>query len=221
MSEDDAPKSAYELAMERLRKRDREQGIEERPLREDQRQRIADVRRVLDARLVEREILYQSDRRKAGTPEELEKLEREYQRDRERIVSERDAKIEESEISDSIISDGCIITGAKVTNSVVGLRSRISKGVQMDASYMMGADIYETFDDMRNDLAKGLPRVGIGEGTIIKHAIIDKNARIGNNARLLNEAGTTTADGPGGSYFIRDGIIIVPKNAVVPEGTVI
>ena len=94
MSEDDAPKSAYELAMERLRKRDREQGIEERPLREDQRQRIADVRRILDARLVEREILYQSDRRKAGTHEELEKLEQEYQRDRERIVSERDAKIE-------------------------------------------------------------------------------------------------------------------------------
>jgi len=94
MSEDDAPKSAYELAMERLRKRDREQGVEERPLREDQRARIADVRRVLDARLVERQILYQSDRRKADTPEELEKLEQEYQRDRERIASERDAKIE-------------------------------------------------------------------------------------------------------------------------------
>ena len=94
MSEDDAPKSAYELAMERLRKRDREQGVEERPLREDQRARIADVRRVLDARLVERQILYQSDRRKADTAEELEKLEQEYQRDRERIASERDAKIE-------------------------------------------------------------------------------------------------------------------------------
>jgi hypothetical protein len=94
MSEDDAPKSAYELAMERLRKRDREQGVEERPLSEDQRQRIADVRRILDARLVEREILYQSDLRKAGTHEELEKLEQEYQRDRERIVSERAAKIE-------------------------------------------------------------------------------------------------------------------------------
>ena len=91
MSEDDAPKSAYELAMERLRKRDREQGVEERPLREDQRARIADVRRVLDARLAEREIL---NRRKADTPEELEKLEQEYQRDRERIASERDAKIE-------------------------------------------------------------------------------------------------------------------------------
>lgn len=94
MSEDDAPKSAYELAMERLRKRDREQGIEERPLTEEQRARIADVRRVLDAKLAEREILYQSDRNKARTPEELEKLEQDYQRDRERITSERDGKIE-------------------------------------------------------------------------------------------------------------------------------
>lgn len=131
------------------------------------------------------------------------------------------SKIEETEINDSIISDGCIINGAKITNSVIGLRSRISKGVQLEASFMMGADFYQTFEDMRVDLGKGLPRVGIGEGTIIKRAIIDKNARIGNNARLLNEAGTTAADGPNGSYYIRDGIIIVPKNAVVPDGTVI
>ena len=131
------------------------------------------------------------------------------------------SKVEDTEINDSIISDGCIINGAKVTNSVIGLRSRISKGVQMDASFMMGADFYQTFEDMRNDLGRGLPRVGIGEGTVIKRAIIDKNARIGNNARLLNEAGTVAADGPNGSYFIRDGIIIVPKNAVIPDGTVI
>jgi glucose-1-phosphate adenylyltransferase len=131
------------------------------------------------------------------------------------------SKIEETEINDSIIGDGSIIIGAKITNSVVGLRSRISKGVQMEASYMMGADIYQTFDDMRNDLAKGLPRIGIGEGTIVKHAIIDKNVRIGKNARLLNEAGVIEAEGPNGSYFIRDGIIILPKNAVIPDGTVI
>ena len=131
------------------------------------------------------------------------------------------SKIEETEINDSIIGDGSIIIGAKITNSVVGLRSRISKGVQMEASYMMGADIYQTFDDMRNDLAKGLPRIGIGEGTIVKHAIIDKNARIGKNARLLNEAGVMEAEGPNGSYFIRDGIIILPKNAVIPDGSVI
>ena len=131
------------------------------------------------------------------------------------------SKIEDTEINDSIVSDGCIINGAKITNSVVGLRSRISKGVQMEASFMMGADFYQTFEDMRRDHGRNLPRVGIGEGTVIKRAIIDKNARIGNNARLLNEAGTSAADGPNGSYYIRDGIIIVPKNAVVPDGTVI
>ena len=131
------------------------------------------------------------------------------------------SKVEESEINDSIISDGSIINGAKVNNSVIGLRSRISKGVQMDAAYMMGADYYQTFDEMRSDAGKGLPRVGIGEGAVVKHAIIDKNARIGKNARLLNEANVAEADGPGGAYFIRDSIIIVPKNAVIADGTVI
>jgi glucose-1-phosphate adenylyltransferase len=131
------------------------------------------------------------------------------------------SKIETSEISDSIISDGCIVSGAKITNSVVGLRSRISKGVQLDAAYMMGADYYQTFEDMRTDLARGLPRVGIGEGSVIRRAIIDKNARIGSGVRLLNEAAKSEADGEGGTYFIRDGIIIVPKNAVIGDGTVI
>jgi glucose-1-phosphate adenylyltransferase len=131
------------------------------------------------------------------------------------------SKIEESQIDDSIISDGCIINGAKITNSVVGVRSRISKGVQIDASYIMGADFYQTLEDMRTDLSKNLPRLGIGEGTVIKRAIIDKNTRIGKNARLLNEAGVVEADGPNSSYFIRDSIIIIPKNAVIADGTII
>jgi glucose-1-phosphate adenylyltransferase len=131
------------------------------------------------------------------------------------------SKIEETEINDTIVSDGCIINGAKITNCVVGLRSRIFKGVQIDSSFMMGADYYQTFEDMRNDQKEGLPRLGIGEGAIVRRAIIDKNARIGNGARLLNEAGVVEADGEGGSYFIRDGIIIVPKNALIKDGTVI
>jgi glucose-1-phosphate adenylyltransferase len=131
------------------------------------------------------------------------------------------SKIEETEINDSMVSDGCIVNGAKIMNSIVGLRSRISKGVHLEASFMMGADFYQTFEEMRGDMNRGVPRVGIGEGTVIKRAIIDKNARIGKNARLLNEAGATTADGPGGAYFIRDSIILVPKNAVIPDGTVI
>ena len=79
----------------------------------------------------------------------------------------------------------------------------------------------QAFDEMRGDLSRGVPRVGIGEGTVIRRAIIDKNTRIGKNARLLNESGVAEAEGPGGAYFIRDGIIIVPKNAVIPDGTVI
>jgi hypothetical protein len=95
MSDDGAaPKSAYELAMERLRKKDRDAGVEERLLSEEERAEIADIRRVYDARLAEREILHQSERRRAETPEALEELEQNYRRDRERIASERDAKIE-------------------------------------------------------------------------------------------------------------------------------
>lgn len=131
------------------------------------------------------------------------------------------SKIEHSEIHDSIISEGCIISGATITNSVVGLRSRMSKGVHLDVSFMMGADYYQTIEEMRDDLANGLPRIGIGEGTIIKRAIIDKDARIGSNVRLLNEAGILNSDADDGSYYIRDGIIIVPKNAVVKDGTIV
>jgi glucose-1-phosphate adenylyltransferase len=131
------------------------------------------------------------------------------------------SKIEESQIRDSIVSDGCIITGAAITTSVVGLRSRISKNVVIESSFLMGADYYQTLEEMRDDLVTGLPRVGIGEGTIINRAIIDKNARIGSGVRLINEARVREADGADGSYYIRDGIIIVPKNAIVKDGTVV
>ena len=96
MSDDDAPKSAYEIILERLKKKDREDGVEERPLSEEQRERIAELRRVYDARLAEREILYQSARRRAGDLETLDRLEEEYRRDRERISSERDRKVEDA-----------------------------------------------------------------------------------------------------------------------------
>ncbi|HEY7411279.1 MAG TPA: hypothetical protein VII13_11080 [Vicinamibacteria bacterium] len=92
---DDAPKSSYELAMERLRRKDRETGEEERPLTDEQKAALAEARRVAEARLAEREILHQSAARAALEPEAREALELEYRRDRERIVSERDRKMEE------------------------------------------------------------------------------------------------------------------------------
>jgi hypothetical protein len=92
---DEAPKSAYELAMERLRKKDREEGVSERPLTDEQREAIAEARRVAEARLAEREILYQSNLRKQGDPEAAAALEEEYRRDRERISSDRESRIEQ------------------------------------------------------------------------------------------------------------------------------
>ena len=74
---------------------------------------------------------------------------------------------------------------------------------------------------MASDITNDHPRIGIGANTIISRAIIDKNARIGSGVKLVNEAKALEADGPDGSYFIRDGIIIVPKNAVINDGTVV
>jgi len=131
------------------------------------------------------------------------------------------SKIDNCEIRDSIVSDGCIINGAKISNSVIGLRSRVGGGAQIETSYMMGADYYQTLEDMQTDSVGGRPWIGVGKGTIIRRAIIDKNARIGANVRLLNEAGVVEADGPDGSYYIRDRIIIVPKNGTIADGTVV
>ena len=131
------------------------------------------------------------------------------------------SKIDDCEIRDSIISDGCIINGAKINRSLIGLRSRIAEGTQIDAAYMMGADYYQTLEDLLKDREAQRPRVGVGENTIIRRAIIDKNARIGNDVRLLNDAGVENADGPDGMYYIRDRIIIVPKNSLIPDATVV
>ena len=86
---------------------------------------------------------------------------------------------------------------------------------------MMGADYYQTLEDMASDKQTKRPWVGIGERTIIRRAIVDKNSRIGADVRLLNESGVEEADGPDGMYYIRDRIIIVPKNGLVPDGTVV
>jgi hypothetical protein len=91
---DDEPKTAYELILERLKQKDRAQGVSDKPLSDEKKARIAELRRLYEAKLAEREILHQSERRKAGDPEALEQLEQEYRRDRERIASERDRKLD-------------------------------------------------------------------------------------------------------------------------------
>ncbi|MGZ5483224.1 MAG: GlgC family sugar phosphate nucleotidyltransferase, partial [Pyrinomonadaceae bacterium] len=131
------------------------------------------------------------------------------------------SKIDNCEIRDSIISDGCIVNGAKINRSIIGLRARIGEGTHLDAAYVMGADYYQTLEDMLGDREAHRPRIGVGENTIIRRAIIDKNARIGSNVKLLNEAGVENFDAPDGSYYIRDRIIIVPKSGLIEDGTVV
>ena len=92
---DDEPKTAYELILERLKKKDRDEGVREQPLTDDQRARIGEVRKVYEAKLAEREIFFNQSRRKADDPEALAALEEEYRRDRERLQSERDRKVEQ------------------------------------------------------------------------------------------------------------------------------
>ena len=131
------------------------------------------------------------------------------------------SKINSSEIHQSIISDGCIINRARIVRSLVGLRTRIENGAHIEDSNVMGADYYQSLEEMRDERGAGVPRIGIGEGSIIRNAIIDKDARIGTNVRLLNEARVQEFDTPDGSLYIREGIIIVPKGAIVPHGTLI
>jgi glucose-1-phosphate adenylyltransferase len=129
------------------------------------------------------------------------------------------SKLLDCHIQSSIITEGCIINGADVRDSIIGVRSRIEHGSRLEGVLMMGADFYQSIDEMQNDIERGYPRVGVGSNCFIRRAIIDKNARIGSGVRVVNDGGAKEHDGDG--YFVRDGIVIVPKNGVIPDGTVI
>ena len=129
------------------------------------------------------------------------------------------AKIRECRIHDCLIADGSILNGAELVHCVIGVRSRIERGARLAHTIVMGADFYQTLEEMEADRARGIPVVGIGEGAEIVGAIIDKNARIGANVRILNVEGRQHADGE--NWYIRDGIVVIPRNAIIPDGTVI
>jgi glucose-1-phosphate adenylyltransferase len=122
-------------------------------------------------------------------------------------------------LRESLVAEGAVLGSVSAVNSVIGIRSIIRDSVTMSQTLMMGADYYEEPDDLEENRASGTPDIGIGSGSSISRAIIDKNARIGENARILNEAGRQEFDGDG--FYIRDGIVIVPKNGVVAPNTVI
>jgi glucose-1-phosphate adenylyltransferase len=100
-----------------------------------------------------------------------------------------------------------------VSSSLIGIRTRVSAGARITRSVVLGADFYE------DDPAEGATPLGVGRDVVLDRVIVDKNARIGDGARLVNERGVQEADGDG--YFIRNGIIVVPKGGEVPSGVVV
>ena len=129
------------------------------------------------------------------------------------------SKILGSYVSKAIFGDGCIIMADKIENSLVGNRSRVDKGSTLMNTYMMGADFYQdTKEIIRND-EKGVPNLGVGKYCYIESAILDKNCNIGDNVRIIG--GKHHADGDYDNYSIKDGIVVVRKNAVIPAGTII
>jgi glucose-1-phosphate adenylyltransferase len=125
-------------------------------------------------------------------------------------------KIIKSMIERSLIADGCVINDAVIEHSLIGARSRVQSGAVIRDSLIMGQDYYDTPD---RDQPPGAPPMGIGHGTTIERAIVDKNARIGDGVRISPDGKVGEVDGP--NFHVRDGIVIIPKNAIVPSGTVI
>jgi glucose-1-phosphate adenylyltransferase len=129
------------------------------------------------------------------------------------------SKINGAEIDHAVVSDGCIINHAKIEHSIVGVRSLVDAGSSLHRTILLGCDYFESEVSVQENAAAGRPKIGVGKNTRIENAIIDKNARIGDNCVISPAGKPENADHP--LYYIRDGIVIIPKNGTIPHGTVI
>lgn len=129
------------------------------------------------------------------------------------------AKVSGTTLEKTVIAEGSIINASRMDQCVVGIRARIGHGSTIVSSYLMGNDYYETLQDIASDQAKGIPLLGIGNRCYIKNAILDKNCRIGDDVRINGGAHLENTDQP--LYTIKDGIVVIKKGAVIPNGFVI
>lgn len=129
------------------------------------------------------------------------------------------SKINGAQIDHALVTDGCIINHARINNTIVGLRTIVGEGTELNRTIILGGDYYESAESVAQHERDGLPRIGIGAHCRIENAIIDKNARIGNNVTISPAGKPENVDHA--LYFIRDGIVVIPKNGIIPHGTVI
>jgi glucose-1-phosphate adenylyltransferase len=130
------------------------------------------------------------------------------------------SQVRASHVAGCLISDGCLIEpGSHLERCIVGQRSRVGPNATVRDTVISGADRYESADELARCRAEGIPPIGIGANAVITRAILDKDCRIGTNVRIVNEQEHRDFEGP--NHVIRDGIVVIPKGAIIPDGTVI
>ncbi|MDH4195953.1 MAG: glucose-1-phosphate adenylyltransferase [Candidatus Aminicenantes bacterium] len=129
------------------------------------------------------------------------------------------SKILASDVANSILCEGSVIDRATIRDSIIGIRSRIGQNSRLERTVVMGADFFESAESIARHRAAGVPPVGIGRDSEICTAIIDKNARVGDGVRLVNARGVENEESE--SWAIVNGIVVVPKDVIIPDGTVV
>jgi len=130
-------------------------------------------------------------------------------------------KLVDCHLTESMIGEGCILKNCRIHHSVLGIRSRIEEGCVIEDTLIMGSDFYEPFAERQSGRKRGIVSLGIGRDTMVRRAIIDKNARIGENVKILNKDRVEESNRENEGFYIRNGIVVVLKNGVIPDGTVI
>ncbi|HEY9858647.1 MAG TPA: glucose-1-phosphate adenylyltransferase [Candidatus Obscuribacterales bacterium] len=131
------------------------------------------------------------------------------------------SKLLDCHVTESIIGEGCILKNCQIQHSVLGVRSRVESGCVIDNSLLMGADFYQPFAERNTNCETRTVPMGIGANTTIRRAIIDKNAHIGCDVQIINKDRVEEAEREDQGFYIRNGIIVVMKNAIIPDGTII
>jgi glucose-1-phosphate adenylyltransferase len=129
------------------------------------------------------------------------------------------SKISATHLEKTIIADGCIISASHIYRSIIGIRSRIGVDTTIENCYLMGSDNYQTLEEIKESEESGTPIMGIGDRCCIKNAIIDKNTYIGNDVRINCSGKLEDGDFP--THTVKDGLVVVKKRAIIPNGTVI
>lgn len=129
------------------------------------------------------------------------------------------SKLNKADMNRSLATEGCVITNAIINDSIIGVRTIIESGTELNGVVCMGADSYENEEQRKRTEERGIPHLGIGRNCKIANTIIDKNARIGDNCQI-GVSGKVYEDGEHGEFYTSNGIIVIRKNAVIPSGTI-